>query len=77
MREAQLRPGSADLYPGIRAGEWRTAATLADQVLAGQLLKGVATAVRGRVLPEVHFEFRGGITTGGQREGMRPQKARA
>jgi hypothetical protein len=77
MREARLRPSYAELYRGIRAGEWRTAATLADQVLAGQLLRGVATAVRGRVLPEVHFEFRGGITTGGQREGMRPQKGRA
>lgn len=75
-REARLRPGNSELYPGIPGGEWRTAASLADQVLAGQLLRGVVTAVRGRVLPEAHFEFRGGVTTGGEREGMRPQKAR-
>jgi hypothetical protein len=77
MREAQLRPGSAELYPGIRAGQWRTAATLADQVLAGQLLQGVASAVRGRALPELHFDFRGGITSGGERKGVRPRKERA
>jgi hypothetical protein len=76
LREARLRPGKADLYPGIRPGEWRTAASLADQVLAGQLLRGLGTAVRGRVLPEAHFEFRGGVTVGGEREGMRPQRAR-
>ena len=77
FREARLRPDRAELYPGIRAGEWRTAASLADQVLAGQLLRGVLTAVTGRVLPEAHFEFRGGVATGGERVGMRPQKARA
>jgi hypothetical protein len=77
LREARLRPGKAELYPGIRPGEWRTAASLADQVLAGQLLRGMATAVRGRMLPEDHFEFRGGVAAGGEREGMRPQRARA
>ena len=76
MREAQLRPGYAELYPGIRAGEWRAAATLADQVLAARLLQGVTTAVWGRVLPEVHFEFRGGTTVGGQREGIRLPQAK-
>jgi hypothetical protein len=76
-REARLRPGNAELYPGIRAGEWRTAAILADQVLAAYLLRGLTAAVRGRVLPETHFEFRGGISSGGEREGMRPQRARA
>ena len=77
LREARLRQGNSDLYPGIPAGEWRIAASLADQVLAGQLLRGVVTALRGRVLPESHFEFRGGVATGGERGGMRPQKARA
>jgi hypothetical protein len=71
MREARLRSGCAELYPGIRAGEWRTAAVLADQVLAGLLLRGTETALRGRVLPEAHFEFRGGTTQGGERGGMR------
>ena len=76
-REARLRPGNSELYPGIRAGEWRTAAVMADQVLAGLLLRGVDAAVRGRVLLESHFEFRGGSTAGGEREGMRPQRARS
>jgi hypothetical protein len=77
MREARLRSGSAELYPGIRPGEWRTAAVLADQVLASMLLRGVDTALRGRALPDAHFEFRGGTTTGGEREGMRPRRAGA
>ena len=71
LREARLRPGNAGLYPGIPPGEWRTAAILADQVLAGLLLRGVDAALRGRVLLEAHFEFRGGSTTGGEREGLR------
>jgi len=77
VREARLRQASAEHYPGITAGEWRTAASLADQVLAGQLLRGVVMALRGRVLPEAHFEFRGGVASGGEREGVRPQRARA
>lgn len=74
LREARLRPGNAELYPGISAGEWKTAAVVADQVLAGLLLRGVEAAVRGRVLLETHFEFRGGSTTGGEREGIRPRR---
>jgi hypothetical protein len=71
VREACLRAGHGSLYPGLIAGEWRTAAVLADRVLAGHLLRGAAAAVRGRVLPESHFAFRGGISTGGEREGLR------
>jgi hypothetical protein len=70
-REARLLPASADLYPGIRAGEWKSAAVLADQVLASLLLRGSDTALRGRVLPEADFEFRGVSTAGGEREGVR------
>jgi hypothetical protein len=71
LREACLRPGYSSLYPGLIGGEWKTAAVLADQVLAAHLLRGTAAAVRGRVLPESHFAFRGGISTGGEREGLR------
>lgn len=59
-REARLRPEHADRYPGLRAGQWEPAATLADRVLARALLRGRDTALWVRVLLDEHFEFRGG-----------------
>ena len=47
---------------------------LADRVLAGLLLTDPPAAVRGRVLVESHFEFRGGSRRGGEREGTRPRR---
>ena len=76
-REARLLRSSASRYPGIPAGEWRSAAVLADQLLALGLLRGTSTVLRGRVLPEGDFEFRGGHTRGGEREGVRQFKAAA
>jgi hypothetical protein len=70
-REACLRPEFAELYPGLRAGEWIPAAVIADRVLADSLLHGTDTAIRGRVLRESHFVFRGGSARGGEREGIR------
>ena len=70
-REARVRPELASLYPWLRPGEWASAATVADRVLAARLLRGSATAVRGRVLPDTHFEFRGGRSEGGERTGVR------
>jgi hypothetical protein len=70
-REARLRPEFVNLYPSLRAGEWAPAAILADRVLAGFLIRGSATALRGRVLLDIHFEFRGGESEGGEREGVR------
>ena len=70
-REACLRPEFAELYPSLRAGEWIPAAVVADRVLADSLLRGSETAIRGRVLLERHFEFRGGSARGGEREGVR------
>lgn len=71
IREAQLRPEYAELYAGFRPGEWENAAVLADRLLADQILRGSGTALRGRVLVDAHFEFRGGVSQGGEREGMR------
>jgi len=59
-REARLRPEHAGFYSGIFPGIWESAAVLADRVVAGDLLRGVAPGWRDRVLPEEHFEFRGG-----------------
>jgi hypothetical protein len=73
-REARLRPEHAHEYPDIRPERWEPAATLADRVLAGWLLRGNLLAIRGRVLLEEHFEFRGGTERGGEREGARPRR---
>ena len=59
-REARLRPEHAHRYPGLRAEDWVSAATLADQVLAGALLRGRDTSLWDRLLRDEHFEFRGG-----------------
>lgn len=76
-REARLLPAGVGLYPGIHPGEWRPAAVLADQVLAGWLIRGLGTAILGRVLLNEHFEFRGVGTPGGERGGVRPLVAMA
>jgi hypothetical protein len=63
-REARLSPGAAHHYPWIEAGRWQPAALLADQVLAGHLLRGTHQITCRRVLPRAHFEFRGGTARG-------------
>jgi hypothetical protein len=70
-REARLRPEFAALYPELRAGEWAPAAVVADGVLAQSLLRASDGTIRGRVLLEVHFEFRHGGAPGGERHGLR------
>jgi hypothetical protein len=60
-REARLRPEFAGQYPGVAAGRWECAATLADRVLAAALLRGWETRLWRRLLPEEHFDFRGGV----------------
>ena len=59
-REARLRPEHAGLYPGVRAGTWEPAAVLVDRIVAARLLRGGPLEIRGRVLSDEHFEFRGG-----------------
>ena len=74
IREARLRPECVDLYPGLRAGQWEAAAIIADRLLADRLIRGSHAALLGRVLPDEHFEFRGGAARGGEREGMRQRR---
>lgn len=60
-REVRLKTGGAHLYPEARVGTWESAAALArrvgERIVARQ---GYAALLHGRVLPESHFEFRGG-----------------
>ena len=67
-REARLRTGCGQLYPDLRPG-WEVAQTVAARV-ADRLVsrQGYAALLRRRVLPEEHFEFRGGssIRPGGR-----------
>jgi hypothetical protein len=68
-REVRVRSGFGHLYPEIRPG-WDAAASAArlvsDRIVAQQ---GYAAVLKGRVLPDEHFEFRGGssIRPGGRR----------
>ena len=59
-REARLRPEFAHLYPAMTAGQWESAAILADRLvsllLRNPLSRFVAT---DRILPPEHFDFRG------------------
>jgi hypothetical protein len=67
-RETRVRPGFGHLYPELRPG-WDVAQDaarrLADRILTKQ---GYAALLKGRVLPDDHFEFRGGssIRPGGR-----------
>ena len=61
VREARLRAGFAEQYPGIEPGVWFTAATLADHMVARLIREGKANiALLPRTLHPEHFEFRGG-----------------
>jgi hypothetical protein len=73
-REARLRPEHAGRYPGIRPGRWEPAATVADRVLAGWLLRAHPVGLGGRVLQNGHFEFRGGSARGMECGGTRPRR---
>lgn len=61
VREGRLRSEFAHLYPGIPAGTWMLAATLAKHLLNGMIADGKhAPAINVRLLDDAHFEFRGG-----------------
>jgi len=73
-REARLRPECAGLHPGLTAGAWDSAAMVADRLLADSLMSGSHAALRGRVLLDSYFEFRGGASRGGERDGIRARR---
>ena len=59
-RESRVRPGFGHLYPELRPG-WEAAQAAARRV-ADRLLtrQGYVALLKGRILPDAHFEFRGG-----------------
>lgn len=61
-RQARLRPEYAALYSGVPAGEWKPIGELLDCVAAARLRAGRRSGelLRGRLLDDRHFEFRGG-----------------
>lgn len=60
-RQARLRPEYSALYSGVPVDEWRPIGELLDCVAAARLRAGRRSGelLRGRVLDDRHFEFRG------------------
>lgn len=72
QREVRLRPQFAALYPDVRPGQWGPAGIIAQRVLVRILRYSPPGSLpRGRVLQDVHFEFRGGGARAAGRTGVR------
>ena len=62
QRLARLRPQHAAAYPGLDAGVWYPARSVAEYFLAWLVRHpGPAGGSRARTLDAGHFEFRGGV----------------
>src|SRR5262245_356885 len=59
-REARVRAEHAHRYPGLLAGQWEPAATVADRVLATRVLRVREPLHPGRIRTAARFEVRGG-----------------
>jgi len=59
-REARLRPAFAGLYPALQSDTWMSAAELGAMLLRWVTAAGATVKLGPRLLPEEHFEFRGG-----------------
>jgi hypothetical protein len=61
VRQAKLKPESADLYPTLPARMWTPAACLTELVASYRRAQPQepGKAETGRTLPETDFEFRG------------------
>ena len=76
VREARLRPEFASLDPELVPGRWEAAAAAADRVAKRIVAReGFVRLRRGRVLPDVHFEFRGQTARGAELGGRRRRLA--
>jgi hypothetical protein len=64
-RQARVRTEYASLYPGVEPELWEDANELAEQILTQHLLRpSPGHMLSDRVLPEEHFQFRGGDPSG-------------
>ena len=60
IRVARLRPEFAHLYPELAAGQWLSASEVGATILMSQLKSSRPPMLGERLLPDGHFEFRGG-----------------
>jgi hypothetical protein len=75
LRQAQLKPEYAALYPSLVPGVWYTAAAAAGCVKGATIVRdGPRIEIRRRVLPPQHFEFRGGMDRPGSWVGVRTRR---
>jgi hypothetical protein len=65
IRMARLRVEFAEHYPPLKPGEWMPAAEVGARMLFWHLELAGTIPLGDRLLPEEHFEFRGGWTRGG------------
>jgi hypothetical protein len=73
-REARLRAGSAALYPALPSDTWMGAAELGSILLRWIASGGAPPPLGTRLLPEEHFEFRGGELPRGSISSPRPRR---
>jgi hypothetical protein len=59
-REARVRSGFAELYPVLPTDTWMAAAELGGVLLRWIAEGGTPPPLGARLLPDEHFEFRGG-----------------
>ncbi len=64
LREAKLREEYANQYPGLTPGAWLPAANVAEHIVDLVRRERGTIGIRGRVVAEDHFEFRGGDSRG-------------
>jgi hypothetical protein len=70
-RQARLRTPFSSCYPHITPGEWHHALWAREMALAQLRKGGPRWQPGGRVLSDTHFDFQGGIATGGRQETRR------
>lgn len=59
-REARLREEYVGLYPGLTAGRWLPAGEVAEHIVDLVRRERGSLGIRGRVMADEHFDFRGG-----------------